>query len=279
MQIPQSADAGPAGRRAEEGWCTRTTRGSLPPPRFTSGPISENGLNSWRSRVVAPIPVPSPASGEGWKAAALGVVQSTRNACGATHFGSHRPSSLRVDHLPASGSPPFPRGLIVTHIAPRALPCSDSAPRRLGRGMPTFWGWSRAAPAPQTHVRRRLLRRLSDARNRTETRAGDTRDVARSVRPCFPPREGHLRVRQPAQRKGVGVRESGAARGTRPAPRTSASRALQSAWRRIDWHGKALGAMWVTMSPEAGKGRGWGPRATGTPRATASRAEAPRTRR
>ncbi len=52
------------------------------------------------------------------------------------------------------------------------------------RGMPTFWGWSRAAPAPQANVRRRLLRRLSDARNRAETRAGDTGDVARLVRPC-----------------------------------------------------------------------------------------------
>jgi hypothetical protein len=29
--------------------------------------------------------------------------------------------------------------------------------------MPTFWGWSRAAPAPQANVRRRLLRRLSNA--------------------------------------------------------------------------------------------------------------------
>jgi len=51
--------------------------------------------------------------------------------------------------------------------------------------MATFWGWSRAAPAPQANVGRRLLRRLTDARNRAEVRAGDTRDVARPVRPYF----------------------------------------------------------------------------------------------
>jgi hypothetical protein len=43
-----------------------------------------------------------------------------------------------------------------------AIPCR--AQRGVGvRGMPTFWGWSRAAPAPQANVRRRLLRRLSNA--------------------------------------------------------------------------------------------------------------------
>ena len=41
------------------------------------------------------------------------------------------------------------------------------------RGMRTFWGWSRAAPAPQANVRRRLLRRLSAARNGVEPIEGE----------------------------------------------------------------------------------------------------------
>jgi hypothetical protein len=51
--------------------------------------------------------------------------------------------------------------------------------------MATFWGWSRAAPAPQAHVRRRLLRRLSNAGDAVEIRVGDTRDFALAVRPYF----------------------------------------------------------------------------------------------
>jgi hypothetical protein len=73
-----------------------------------------------------------------------------------------------------------PRWCVGTGSTPR------TSPRGVGlRGMPSSWGWSRAAPAPQTNARRRLLRRLSDGRNRAETRAGGTRDVARPVRPCF----------------------------------------------------------------------------------------------
>ena len=123
-------------------------------------------------------------------------------------------------------------------------------------GVPTSWGWSRAAPAPQANVRRRLLRRLSDARNRTEIRAGDTRDVARSVRPYLRRGRaisaiGSLRSRRLRtfawgagaardQPQNVGIPRS-------PASRRRATESLRR---------KAFRTMRATVSPEAGEGPG-----------------------
>ncbi len=64
----------------------------------------------------------------------------------------------------------------------------------------------------------------------------------------LPPREGHLRVRQPAQQASAYV-SLGRRRGTRPAPeRRHPARPSRRGAESL--HGKAFGAMWVTMSTE-----------------------------
>jgi hypothetical protein len=79
-------------------------------------------------------------------------------------------SATRSDGSPCRGTKRAGCGMRAVWGWSRAAPAPQANVRRrllrrlserAGRGMRAVWGWSRAAPAPQANVRRRLLRRLS----------------------------------------------------------------------------------------------------------------------